>query len=47
MVADRRSDCLVSTEWLEAHLADPDLRIFECTTWLRPAAPGRGRAVPS
>ncbi len=27
---------LVETDWLEAHLADPDLRIFDCTTYLLP-----------
>jgi len=27
---------LVETEWLAAHLADPDLRIFDCTTYLDP-----------
>ena len=30
-------DALVQTEWLEAHLNDPELRIFDCTTHLRPA----------
>ena len=40
MVRDHHPGALVQTEWLEAHLRDPDLRIFECTTWLRPAAPG-------
>ncbi len=25
---------IVSTEWLSAHLDDPDLRIFDCTTYL-------------
>ena len=25
---------IVSTEWLAAHLADPDLRVFDCTTYL-------------
>ena len=34
------SDTIVSTAWLEAHLTDPDLRIFDCTTYLRPAEPG-------
>ena len=34
------SDAIVSTAWLEAHLSDPDLRIFDCTTYLRPAEPG-------
>ena len=33
-------DALVSTEWLAAHLNDPNLRIFDCTTHLRPAQPG-------
>jgi thiosulfate/3-mercaptopyruvate sulfurtransferase len=27
---------LVETEWLAAHLGDPDLRIFDCTTHLEP-----------
>lgn len=27
-------DALVETEWLEAHLDDPSLRIFDCTTHL-------------
>src|SRR5262245_6734025 len=27
---------LVGTEWLAAHLADPDLRVFDCTTYLDP-----------
>jgi thiosulfate/3-mercaptopyruvate sulfurtransferase len=40
MFKDHHPGCLVSTEWLAAHLHDPDLRIFECTTWLRPAEPG-------
>ncbi len=31
---------LVSTDWLAAHLADPDLRIFDVTVHLRPATPG-------
>lgn len=34
------SDAIVSTAWLEAHLTDSDLRIFDCTTYLRPAEPG-------
>ncbi|HTR62761.1 MAG TPA: sulfurtransferase [Candidatus Binataceae bacterium] len=33
-------DALVSTEWLAAHLNDPNLRIFDCTTHLRPAQAG-------
>jgi thiosulfate/3-mercaptopyruvate sulfurtransferase len=39
---DHHPEALVQTEWLEAHLADPDLRIFECTTYLRYAEPGAG-----
>jgi thiosulfate/3-mercaptopyruvate sulfurtransferase len=42
MVKDHHPGCLVSTEWLAAHLSDPDLRIFECTTYLRPAEPAAG-----
>ena len=30
----RYPDALVSTDWLAANLADPDLRIFDCTTYL-------------
>jgi thiosulfate/3-mercaptopyruvate sulfurtransferase len=41
MVRDRHPEALVQTDWLEARLQDRDLRIFECTTWLRPAAPGQ------
>jgi thiosulfate/3-mercaptopyruvate sulfurtransferase len=42
VVTDRHPDALVSTAWLAAHLDDPDLRIFECATWLRPAEPNDG-----
>jgi 3-mercaptopyruvate sulfurtransferase SseA len=42
MTIDRHPEALVSTAWLAAHLDDPDLRIFECTTWLRPAGPDEG-----
>lgn len=31
---------LVQTDWLEAHLGDPHMRIFDCTTYLKPAEPG-------
>jgi thiosulfate/3-mercaptopyruvate sulfurtransferase len=31
---------LVQTDWLEAHCGDSDLRIFDCTTHLRPAEAG-------
>src|SRR5207244_13239840 len=27
---------LVETDWLAAHLADPELRVFDCTTFLDP-----------
>ncbi|MGH6897441.1 MAG: sulfurtransferase [Geminicoccaceae bacterium] len=40
MGPDRHPEALVQTDWLEAHLRDPDLRVFECTTYLLPAAPG-------
>lgn len=41
-----RERALVSTEWLEAHLGDASLRIFDATTYLRPAAPGEGPYHP-
>jgi thiosulfate/3-mercaptopyruvate sulfurtransferase len=44
MARDLHPEALVQTDWLAAHLGDSNLRIFECTTWLRPAAPGA--AVP-
>lgn len=31
---------LVSTDWVAAHLTDPDVRIFDATVHLRPATPG-------
>lgn len=31
---------LVSTDWLQTNLQDPDLRIFDVTVHLRPATPG-------
>ena len=31
---------LVSTDWLAAHLTDPDVRIFDATVHLRPSKPG-------
>jgi thiosulfate/3-mercaptopyruvate sulfurtransferase len=40
MLETRNPDALVQTDWLAAHLAEPDLRIYECTTYLRPAEPG-------
>lgn len=42
MVRDEQPEALVDTDWLEAHLRDPDLRIYECTTYLRYAEPGAG-----
>jgi thiosulfate/3-mercaptopyruvate sulfurtransferase len=42
MSIDSHPEVLVSTAWLAAHLDDPELRIFECTTWLRPAEPDDG-----
>jgi thiosulfate/3-mercaptopyruvate sulfurtransferase len=30
----RYPDAVVSTDWLEAHLGDPSLRIFDCTIYL-------------
>ncbi len=39
-MADWDGRGLVSTEWLAAHLRDPDLRVFDVTTHLRPATPG-------
>ncbi|MGH2395163.1 MAG: sulfurtransferase, partial [Candidatus Limnocylindria bacterium] len=30
----RHPEALVSTEWLQAHLDDPGLRLFDCTTYL-------------
>ena len=31
----RHPDAIVSTDWLASHLEDADLRIYECTTYLR------------
>ena len=35
----REPHAIIETETLEAALGDPDLRIVDCTTWLRPAEP--------
>lgn len=40
----RYPDALVETDWLAANLDDPNLRIFDCTTYLR--APGDDLDVP-
>lgn len=42
-----REDFLVTTSWLADHIADPNLRILECTVFLRPGAGGRGYEVVS
>jgi thiosulfate/3-mercaptopyruvate sulfurtransferase len=42
-----REDFLVTTAWLQDHLADPNLRVLECTVFLRPGAEGRGFEVVS
>lgn len=34
-------DSLVSTDWLDEHRDDPDLRLFECTTYLAYLPPGQ------
>ena len=36
----REPRALMETHALEAMLGEPDLRIMDCTTWLRPAEPG-------
>jgi thiosulfate/3-mercaptopyruvate sulfurtransferase len=37
-----REQHLVETDWLAAHLADPRVRVLECTVFLYPAASGSG-----
>ena len=37
---------LVSTDWLAAHLRDPDVAVFDCTTHLIPAPGVTYRVVP-
>lgn len=36
----RHRDALVSSEWLEIHLGDEALRVFECTVYLEEPPPG-------
>jgi thiosulfate/3-mercaptopyruvate sulfurtransferase len=38
---------LVDTEWLAAHLTDPDVRVLECTVYLHPADVPGGFRVES
>jgi thiosulfate/3-mercaptopyruvate sulfurtransferase len=40
-------DPLVETDWLAAHLDDPDLRVLECTVYLHPADVPGGVRVES
>ncbi|HNO65665.1 MAG TPA: sulfurtransferase [Tepidiformaceae bacterium] len=43
-----RDQYLVTTEWLAANLAEPTLRVFDCTVYLRPRDDGKpGYAVVS
>ena len=35
----QQPQAIVSTDWLEDHLDDEDVRVFDCTVYLRPAAP--------
>ena len=37
----RHPEALVSTEWLADRLGDPDIRVFECTTYLEYLPPGQ------
>jgi thiosulfate/3-mercaptopyruvate sulfurtransferase len=43
-LASQDPGALVETDWLAAHLDNPELRIFDCTTHLRPAQPGNKAA---
>ncbi|HEV3351000.1 MAG TPA: sulfurtransferase, partial [Methylomirabilota bacterium] len=36
----RDPDALISTDDLAARLGRPDLRVYDCTTYLEPPAPG-------
>jgi thiosulfate/3-mercaptopyruvate sulfurtransferase len=51
LMSDEAPDALVSTDWLEAHLGDPNLRILDCTwhhvsTNLDGRTQYRGRHLP-
>jgi len=39
-VAYQHPDAIVSTDWLAVNLADPSVRVFECTTYLLYRPPG-------
>ena len=39
-IAYHDPNALVQTDWLETHLRDTNLRVFDCTTHLLPAEPG-------
>lgn len=39
-ISPRDPDALVQTDWLAAHLDNANLRIYDCTTYLKPAEPG-------
>lgn len=41
-----RERAVVSTAWLEDHLNDPEVRIYECTVYLRPDPSGEGPYRP-
>ncbi len=41
MMTDDLPDTLVSTDWLDEHRDDPDLRLFECTAYLDYLPPGQ------
>ena len=42
-----RPDAIVDADWLAANLDDPNLRVYDCTTYLDPPAPGVAAACPS
>lgn len=40
-MTDDLPDTLVSTDWLDEHRGDPDMRLFECTAYLKYLPPGQ------
>jgi thiosulfate/3-mercaptopyruvate sulfurtransferase len=40
MAEEKKFEIIVQTDWLQFHLGDGDVRIFDCTTYLLPAEPG-------